>query len=253
MKSAKLIIPNRFIAQIVDEIRTRCVNSGNVVVGGDGGPPAKKKIKTNASAAAPVPSVDGCPWIGPIGGLNMHAAECGFVKVDCPNAPCVVSVYRHELAAHAAVCPYETIKCGFGGGKCNGTYKRGVGSSDHDREASQAHLNIAMGLINSQMRTIERMERKESAQTRTIYSQACTIKVMEAAQASSARTIQAQARTIEEMKSVSDDDSDSDDSSDDSDDDSDDSDDDSDDELKRMMISRLSASRKAHSFALWTQ
>jgi hypothetical protein len=244
MKSAKSIITNRLIAKIVDKLQTRCVNSGNVVDGGDGGDdgaPPPKKIKTSASAAAPVPSVvttDGCQWIGPIGGLNKHASEFGFVKLDCPHASCVVSVYRHQIAAHTAVCverreecaechrplpakylgthkakkcpkrlvkclndgcddsipaaelwmhctdicPFETLKCDFGGGKCNGSYKRGDGSSDHDREASQAHLNIAMGLINAQTRIIKDSEAMHRAsgreQTRAIGVQARELEKM---------------------------------------------------------------------------
>jgi hypothetical protein len=194
MKTKKTIISNRLIANIVGKIKTRCMNSGNVG-GDDGGPPAKK-IKTSASAAAPVSSVNGCPWTGPVGGLNKHAAECGFAKLRCRNRLCAVSVYRKDLVAHAAecafrrvacsackgvmlanrfpahvantcskrllafpnngclqasipadqltdhraMCPCETLKCLFGGGRCNGTYKRGVGSGDHDREATQAHL-----------------------------------------------------------------------------------------------------------------
>jgi hypothetical protein len=215
MKPAKSVKPNRLIPQMVEKIQTRCYNSKTGVDGGDG-PPAKK-IKTNGSAAASVPSVDGGQWTGPIGGLNKHAEECGFVKGVCPNDACDVSVYRHELVIHdavcafcrvacgsckdemlanllpahvantcqkrllaclnngclqasipadhlpdhQAVCPCATVKCGFGGGKCDGTYKRGVGSSEHDREAMQTHLDIAMGLIEAQARTNE-------AQARTI-------------------------------------------------------------------------------------
>jgi hypothetical protein len=337
--TAESIISNRLITKIIDKIRTRCVNSGNVVDNGDGdggddGAPPAKKIKTSASAAAPVPAVvttDGCQWIGLIGGLNKHVSKCGFVKVDCPNecnAPvlrntlmahmavcgkrmvvcggcnfykmqfcalashqantcpkrllaclndgcgvsipafqvpghasecgfvkvdclnhsCFVSVYRHALADHAAVCAarlvacnrcrdpmqakllpahaknsclkrsvacpndgcaraipadqlpshrtvcqFQTLKCGFGGGKCNGTYKRGVGSSDHDREASQVHLNIAMGLIDAQTRTIEEMKTTQDEMKRahaaSARAQAHTIEEMTSAQA---RTIQAQ-------------------------------------------------------------
>jgi hypothetical protein len=235
MKPAKSLVPNFLIAQMVDKVQTRCVNGGNGGNGGGGGggggEPAKKKIKTSASAAASVPSVDGCPWIGPIGGLKMHEAECGFVKVGCTNAACPVSVYRHELASHAAVCafrrvpcagcgcvlppsalvshvelkcpkcllacpndgcalaspadrlpshrtvcPSETIKCGFGGGKCDGTYKRGVGSGDHDREAAQVHLNIAMGVIDA-------LARANEAQTRMIEDMRTEMKTTQAASA----------------------------------------------------------------------
>jgi hypothetical protein len=226
IKSAKSVKPNRLIAQLIEKIDTRCYNSGNVIDGSDGGEPAKKKIKTSASAAASVPvvpSVDGCPWTGPISGFKMHASECGFVKVDCPNESCAVSVYRHERADHAAVCmarpvvcncckdtmrvsllpahvantcpkrllacpnngclqasipadqltnhrvmcPCATVKYGFGGGACNGTYKRGVGSSDHDREATQAHLNIAMSRIDAQTHVIDDQSRVIEAQART--------------------------------------------------------------------------------------
>jgi hypothetical protein len=47
MKTKKTIISNSLIANIVGKIQTRCVNSDNVGGDGDGGQPAKKKIKTS--------------------------------------------------------------------------------------------------------------------------------------------------------------------------------------------------------------
>jgi hypothetical protein len=87
MKPAKSLVPNLIVAQMVDKIQTRCVNSenggdgiGGGGGGGYGGQAAKKKIKTSASAAAAVPAVNGCPWIGPIDRLKNHASECDLSR-----------------------------------------------------------------------------------------------------------------------------------------------------------------------------
>jgi hypothetical protein len=82
--------------------------------------------------------------------LATHIDEmCPKRVLTCPNDGCDVSIPADQFPDHRAVCPCEAIKCGFGGDKCDGTYKRGVGSGDHDREATRTHLNIAMTMINT--------------------------------------------------------------------------------------------------------
>jgi hypothetical protein len=69
---------------------------------------------------------------------NMLPAHIGntYTKrlVPCPTNGCEqASIPADTLSDHRAICESETLKCGFGGGKCNGAYKRGVGSKEHDR------------------------------------------------------------------------------------------------------------------------
>jgi hypothetical protein len=112
----------------------------------------------------------------------------------CPNDGCELAVIPADyLLSHQAVCLFETVKCAFGGGKCNGTYKRGAGSGEHYLEATQAHLNIAMGLIDALARENEAQARTNEAQMRTNKAQ---MRINEA----QARTNEAQARTIKQLE-----------------------------------------------------
>ncbi|XP_015750498.1 PREDICTED: TNF receptor-associated factor 6-like [Acropora digitifera] len=54
-----------------------------------------------------------CPWKGPLGKLEDHLKECGFVEVSCPKN-CGNKFQRKDLKKHLEDdCPNRTIPCTF--------------------------------------------------------------------------------------------------------------------------------------------
>ncbi len=63
---------------------------------------------------------DGCTWTGELGGLDCHlSADCGHVKVNCPNGCCLPGtskLKRMELTAHLqSRCYLRKYKCEYCG------------------------------------------------------------------------------------------------------------------------------------------
>jgi hypothetical protein len=111
----------------------------------------------------------GCKRIMHVRELAEHkSSACPARMIVCPNEGCAVSVGYTFLANHRAGCESELLKCGFGGDKCDGVYKRGDGRAAHDKAAMQSHLFVAMAVINEQSREIEAIKSAATRQTRTI-------------------------------------------------------------------------------------
>jgi hypothetical protein len=93
--------------------------------------------------------------------FDEHASSlCPEREVSCPNNGCGVIVTYSALAGHRLICPQELLTCGFGDGKCDAYYQRSVGRAAHDQEAMQAHLLIAMAVIDEQVREMKKMKSK---------------------------------------------------------------------------------------------
>jgi hypothetical protein len=77
------------------------------------------------------------------------------------------------VLSHRNECSFEVLTCNFAG-ICKDTYMRGDGRDAHDGESLQAHLNLAMSLIDKQARTIEQQARTIEQQTERMNELAST-------------------------------------------------------------------------------
>jgi hypothetical protein len=108
----KRVVPNRYAAEALGELRVRCPRVPSPPAAPAVPPPEtrKRKARTAAEVAA---AADGCAWTGTLSALETHAAECALEPVACPNAAagCTATVARRDLSAHAAACPRREVTC----------------------------------------------------------------------------------------------------------------------------------------------
>ena len=111
-----------------------------------------------------------CKWVGTVGTLHNHLAECEFTPIPCPNNckddddnDAVKSIMRKELEEHLTCCPNRDFECTYCGEK--GTFA--TISQVHDEVCEKKIISC----INAECdKTMERQHVLEHAQSECEYS-----------------------------------------------------------------------------------